>query len=131
MPIYEYRCQDCQRRVSIFWRTFSEAEGGDPVCPRCGGTHLTRLVSRVRMIRASGNLMDADDPSFLDNFDENDPRSMGRMMRQMADETGEDLGPEFEEVVGRLESGEDPEAIEKSMPELLGDEGVGGGDFDF
>jgi hypothetical protein len=40
------------------------------------------------------------------------------MMRRMADETGEDLGPEFGEVVNRLEKGEDPDAIEKSMPEL-------------
>jgi hypothetical protein len=31
---------------------------------------------------------------------------------------GEDLGPEFEEVVGRLEAGEDPESIEDSMPDL-------------
>ncbi|MFN8595602.1 MAG: hypothetical protein U0559_05420 [Anaerolineae bacterium] len=36
----------------------------------------------------------------------------------MADESGEDLGPEFGEVVGRLEKGEDLESIEKSMPEL-------------
>jgi hypothetical protein len=62
----------------------------------------------------------------LDDLNENDPRSLGRMMRRMADETGEDLGPEFGEVVSRLEKGEDPEAIEKSMPELAemgGDDG--------
>ena len=40
------------------------------------------------------------------------------MMRRMADESGEDMGPEFGEVVSRLEKGEDPDAIEKSMPEL-------------
>jgi len=45
----------------------------------------------------------------------------------MADETGEDLGPEFEEVVGRLEAGEDPESIESSMPDL----GAPGGGDDF
>jgi hypothetical protein len=53
------------------------------------------------------------------------------MMRRMADETGENLGPEFGEVVGRLEKGEDPEAIEKSMPEIadmMGDAG-GAGDM--
>jgi hypothetical protein len=66
----------------------------------------------------------------LDDLNENDPRSLGRMMRRMADETGEDMGPEFGEVVGRLEKGEDPEAIEKSMPELAemgGDDGGGMG----
>jgi hypothetical protein len=57
-------------------------------------------------------------------------------MRKMSAEMGEDLGPEFDEVVGRLESGEDPESIEQSMPELMGDGGddaygMGGGLDDF
>ena len=127
MPIYEYRCQDCKRRVSIFWRTFSDAESGAPVCPRCGGTDLTRLVSRVRVLRSEeSRLDDMSDFGDLPDFDESDPKSMGRWMRKMSAETGEDLGPEFDEVVGRLESGESPEDIEKSMPELGGE---GGDDF--
>ncbi|HEY74553.1 MAG TPA: zinc ribbon domain-containing protein [Thermoflexia bacterium] len=127
MPIYEYRCHDCRRRVAIFWRTFSEAETEDPVCPRCGSTHLTRLISRVRVVRSEeSRLEDLADPSFLSDFDENDPRSMARLMRRMADEVGEDLGPEFEEVVDRLEAGQSPEEIEKEMPDLLGE---GGEDF--
>lgn len=124
MPIYEYRCQGCKRRVSIFWRTFSVAEDGAAVCPRCGGTDLTRLVSRVRLIRSEGSRVD-DLADFGDvpDFDDNDPRSLGRWMRKMSAETGEDLGPEFDEVVGRLETGESPESIEKSMPELMGESG--------
>jgi Flp pilus assembly protein TadB len=51
---------------------------------------------------------------------------MGRWMRKMSREMGEDLGPEFDEVVGRLEAGEDPEEIERSMPDLMGE---GGGDL--
>jgi putative FmdB family regulatory protein len=128
MPIYEYRCQDCKRRVSLFWRTFSDAETGEKACPRCGSANLTRLVSRVRIARSEESRMDdLADPSNMPDFDENDPKSLGRWMRKMSSEVGEDLGPEFDEVVGRLEAGEDPEAIEKSMPDLMGE---GGGDFD-
>ena len=119
MPIYEYRCYDCKRRVSIFWRTFSEAEEEKqtPACPRCGGSDLTRLMSRVRVLRSEESRMDDMSNLDLPDLDENDPKSMGRWMRKMSAETGEDLGPEFNEVVGRLESGESPEAIEKSMPD--------------
>jgi len=67
----------------------------------------------------------ADSGDFPD-LDENDPWSLGRWMRKMSAETGEDLGPEFDEVVGRLEAGESPEKIEESMPELMGE---GGGDL--
>lgn len=124
MPVYEYRCHDCRRRISIFWRTFADAQNGTPVCPHCGGTNLTRLISRVRVVRSEESRLESlADDSFLSDFDEKDPRSLARMMRRMADEVGEDLGPEFEEVVGRLEAGESPEEIEKAMPELMGEEG--------
>ena len=47
MPIYEYHCQDCRRRVSVFFRTFSAASDEVARCPRCNGANLHRLVSRV------------------------------------------------------------------------------------
>jgi len=128
VPIYEYRCHDCQRRVSIFWRTFTEAGKETPTCPRCGGTRLTRLVSRVRVVRSEESRLDGlSDMDGLPDLDENDPKSLGRWMRKMSAEMGEDLGPEFDEVVGRLEAGEDPESIEQAMPDLMGE---GGPDFD-
>lgn len=128
MPVYEYRCHDCKRRVSIFWRTFSDVDTESIACPRCSGTNLTRLISRVRMVRSEESHLDnLADPSGLPDLDENDPKSLGRWMRKMSAETGEDLGPEFNEVVGRLEAGEDPESIEKSMPDLMGE--GGGSDF--
>jgi putative FmdB family regulatory protein len=131
MPIYEYRCADCKKKVSVFFRSFSVVDQEQPRCPICQGTHLTKMVSKVRVIRgaSSSGGDDGFDDAMLDDLDENDPRSLGRMMRRMADETGEDMGPEFGEVVNRLEKGEDPEAIEKSMPELAemgGDDGGGG-----
>ena len=122
MPIYEYTCHDCNRRVSLLWRSFAEAQERLAVCPRCGGAHLTRLISRVAVVRSEASRLDsaADDlsPSGMPDLDENDPRSLARFMRKMADESGEELGADFEEVVGRLEAGEDPDTIEESMPDF-------------
>ncbi len=133
MPIFEYRCADCKKKVSVFFRSFSEVDHAAARCPNCNGSQLTRLISKVRVIRGASAPSSSEgvDDSMLDGLDENDPRSLGKMMRRMADETGENLGPEFGEVVGRLEKGEDPEAIEKSMPEIadmMGDAG-GAGDM--
>jgi putative FmdB family regulatory protein len=33
MPIYEYHCEDCRRKVSVFFRTMSEATTVAPQCP--------------------------------------------------------------------------------------------------
>lgn len=127
MPIYEYRCHDCRRRVSLFFRSFSEVED-EPTCPRCHGTRLTRLISRVSVVRSEDSrLDDLADPSMLDGLDEDDPKSIARWMRKMSAETGEDMPPEFGEVIDRLESGQSPEEIEESMPDL--GEGFSGGDM--
>lgn len=127
MPIYEYGCYDCRKRVSVFFRSFSEVETKEPVCPRCGGTNIKRLVSKVAVVRSEeSRLENLADPGSLAGLDENDPKSIGRWMRKMGSELGEDLGSEFNEVVGRLEAGENPEQIEKSLPEL----GGGGGASD-
>jgi hypothetical protein len=62
------------------------------------------------------------DPSSFRDIDENDPKSVARFMRKMGDQMGgEDWGPEFGEMVNRLESGESPEEIEKTMPGLAGE----------
>jgi putative FmdB family regulatory protein len=126
MPIYEYSCQDCGRRVSLLWRTFADAEDRQAVCPRCGGTHLKRLISRVAVMRSEDSRLDnLTDTGDMAGLDENDPKSLARFMRKMASEAGEELGPEFDEVVGRLEAGEDPDSIEETMPDL----GNAGDDF--
>ncbi len=118
MPIYEYRCDNCHRRVSLFFRSFLEAEEGGR-CPRCGSSRLTRLMSRVSVVRSEeSRLDDLSDPSLLDGLDEEDPKSLARWMRKMSAETGEEMPPEFDEVLDRLESGQSPEEIEEAMPEL-------------
>ncbi len=130
MPIYEYGCFDCRKRVSIYYRSFSDVET-EPHCPRCNGTRLKRLISRVAVVRSEDSrLDDLGDPSMLDGLDEDDPRSIARWMRKMSAETGEPMPPEFDEVIDRLEAGQSPEEIEESMPDLadgFGSDDVGGG----
>jgi hypothetical protein len=73
---------------------------------------------------------DLADPSAWGDLDENDPKSMGRFMRKMVNEMGDeagDMGPEFDEVIDRLESGQEPEQIEKEVPALMGEGGDAGG----
>ncbi|NIS80547.1 MAG: zinc ribbon domain-containing protein [Anaerolineales bacterium] len=118
MPTYEYRCLECGKRVSIFQSY--EDYGRLPVCcPHCESEDLQRLIGRVRIGRSEETRLESmADPSTWSGIDEEDPRAMARMMRKMGREMGEELPPEFDEVVDRLEAGESPEEIEKSMPDL-------------
>lgn len=118
MPYYEYRCLDCNREVRLFY-TYAQYDAATPTCPSCNGENLRRLISRVALARSEdARLTSLEEDSFLSGLEEEDPRALGRAMRRMNQEMGEDLGPEFDEVVERLESGQSPEAIEKSMPDL-------------
>jgi hypothetical protein len=49
------------------------------------------------------------------SVDEKDPRAMGRMMRRMAELTGERIGGDMEEVVRKLEEGADPDSLEEQL----------------
>jgi putative FmdB family regulatory protein len=133
MPLYDYVCLDCKTRFDVFM-TYA-AYGTQPVtCSACGSRNVRRRVPRVRVAKSDDSRMDSlagdfSDPSALAGL-ENDPQAMGRMMRKMGNEMGEDLPPEFNDVVDRLEKGQRPEDIEKEIPDLGGDD-EGGGEPDF
>lgn len=104
MPTYEYQCRDCSRPSTHFFRSFSQVQ--EPQCPHCSSVNLERLISRVAVHRGGVSL---EDPSFIDDFDESDPRALGRLARTMGEETGEDLPGEYEDMVRELESGKVPD----------------------
>ena len=127
MPIYEYVCLDCGRKFTLFKLNIVEKD--EDRCPHCGSTNIKKLVSRVRFVMSEDERLEKlADPSNWSGLDENDPKSIAKFMKKMGNELGEDLGPEFEEVVDRLEKGESPEDIERSME---GDESAGEGVGDF
>ena len=98
MPIYEYHCQDCRRRVSLLVRSITNP--GTPTCPRCGGRHLERLMSRFARVRSEDDRLDSlADPSKLGGLDESDPGSVARFAKRMGKELGDDVGEDFDQMV--------------------------------
>ncbi len=104
--------------------SFSEY-GNKPVyCAHCNSANVRRRMTKVRIARSDESRMEsmADDFSGFEGLEE-DPRALGKMMRKMGSEMGEEVPPEFEDVVDRLEAGQSPEEIESSLPDLgAGDE---------
>ncbi len=118
MPTYDFRCEECGKRLRLFF-SYEDYGKVPPVCTYCGSSNVKRRIGRVMVAKSEDARMDAlMDDSALAGLDDEDPRSIGKFMRKMGNEMGEDMGDEFNEVVGRLEKGESPESIEKSMPDL-------------
>ncbi len=130
MPIYQYRCLNCKKRFEVYL-SYTEYGEKNVHCPHCASENIQRRIGRIRVAKSEESRMDAlTDPSGLEGL-ENDPRALGKMMRKMGNEMGEEVPPEFDEVVDRLEAGQSPEDIEKAIPDLEGGAGGPGDDGDF
>ncbi len=130
MPTYDYICLDCRKRFDVYL-TYQEYGVKPVACSHCGSDHVRRRVPRVRTLRSEESRLESlADPSALDGLDD-DPVAMGHMMRKMGKELGEEMPPEFDDVVDRLEAGQSPEEIESALPDLGAGGPPMGGDGDF
>jgi putative FmdB family regulatory protein len=118
MPTYDFICNNCNQRFDVFL-TFAEYGKKKVSCTFCKSKNVRRRMTKVRVAKSEDSRMEsmASDFSGFEGM-EDDPKSMGRMMRKMGKEMGEELPSEFNEVVDRLESGQSPEDIEKAIPDL-------------
>ncbi|NDV61996.1 cytochrome C [Puniceicoccales bacterium CK1056] len=135
MPIYEFFCEDNNRIYSFFARSVID-DKTVPICPDNPAYSMKRHVSGFAVIgeakepSESGPGDDMDDPRLeaamaemereMATMDEEnpDPRKMGQLMRRMSELTGEKLPASMEEMVGRLEAGEDPDKLEEEYGDL-------------
>jgi putative FmdB family regulatory protein len=98
MPIYEYRCEDCGK-ISEFLLIKTD-EKFVLQCKRCKSKKMTRVLSRVRVVRSEESRMETlADPSKWGDLDERDPKSMAKWMKKMGKELGEDMGEDVDAMV--------------------------------
>jgi putative FmdB family regulatory protein len=92
MPIYEFLCKKCGRKMSFL---VMSAASFQPVCKYCKGEELEQLFSRFAMPKSEESRLESlADPSSFSGLDENDPGSVARWMKKMGKELGEDFGGE-------------------------------------
>jgi putative FmdB family regulatory protein len=105
MPIYEYRCQQC-RLVSGFL-ILNLNEPFTPVCKHCGSQSLDRVLSQIHVRLSEETRMERlADPAAWSGLDENDPKSVTKMLKKMGREMGEDFPGEVDEMVEEAVEGQ-------------------------
>ncbi|MCX7857426.1 MAG: zinc ribbon domain-containing protein [Deltaproteobacteria bacterium] len=110
MPIYEYKCNLCNKTSSFISLRVSEVI--EPYCKFCGNKQVEKLISRVAILKSEEKRMESLlDPSKFSDLDEKDPRSIERFMRRMGKELGDEIGEDFEgsveEALSEAESSSD------------------------
>lgn len=149
MPIYEYYCPDNHTIYQFFAKTLAQGRT-IPACPDNPKFRMQKAVSAFAVTGAAkapaddAPSRDTSDPAEdarmeaamgameqeFSGIDESDPRAMGRMMRRMAELTGEKIDGEMEEVVRKLEEGADPDSLEEQLGSSDEPGSMGEGDSD-
>lgn len=140
MPIYEFYSPDTHKIYSFLARTLIDATT-IPRCPDGDQHHMQRAVSQFAFLKkASATGQPGDDNMSAEDLrmeaalgqleqefrgideDNPDPRQLGSVMRRMQDLTGQQLPKPMQEMMSRLEAGEDPDALEEIFGEELADD---------
>lgn len=96
MPIYEYRCTACSRKVTLLVG-LSEDEAL-LTCTHCGAARLTKLVSRFRRGRTEDDRVD-EMADRLENIGEPEsPSDMREMVKEMGRAMDDDYSDDMEEL---------------------------------
>ena len=140
MPIYEFYCKGNNTLYSFLVKSLAY-QNSVPRCPEDPQFSMEKKVSGFAFI---GKAKDPTDAIGMDDIhdakmesvmaelerdmagfseDNPDPKQMADLMRKMSSLTGEKLPGEMEEMVRRLEAGEDPEKLEEEFGDSMDDIG--------
>lgn len=117
MPIYEYRCNQCRRKSSHFFRSFTDAHA--PACPHCASADTRRIMSTFAVHRPWDAGLNIPSTESLGDFDDDDPKSMTEWAKGMRQDMGPSFGHEMDEFAAEMEA-------ESEMGEGGDDFGLGG-----
>ena len=104
MPIYEYRCNRCQRKFS---RLVRDTAGAAVVtCRHCDSRNVTRLISTVAVHRTEASRLAGFDLSQRrgDDFYK-DRQNIGLWAKKQMQQRGIKPSSQFEEIVEKARTG--------------------------
>ena len=102
MPIFEYKCDDCQKTISVLILNYESQKNLH--CPHCKSANLNKIFSRFASPKSEEARMESlADPAKWSSLDENDPNSMVKLMKKMGKEMGEELGEDYDQMIEEAE----------------------------
>ena len=104
MPMYEYRCEDCQHVSTLL--VFSWSSNTQPACKTCSSENMTKLVSRFSVKKSWGDSLNwVPGGETLTDVNEDDPHSIDQYMGRIKTEMGGQTTSDFEEMRRELFTG--------------------------
>jgi putative FmdB family regulatory protein len=111
MPIYEFICQNCQRRVSFLVRDISAPFV--PKCSSCGSVNLSRLISDFAYHKTLQTVWEeSGEPKVQpgENYYK-DPRNIGRWVEKKFQDMGQEMPSQIQGKIQAAREGVLPEPL--------------------
>ncbi len=83
MPQYDFRCDACQLRFSVYYRSYREYDAAAVQCPECESAELSRLITAVALRRASRDYRKMSSGEMLSVLESGDERQTTEMFKQV------------------------------------------------
>jgi putative FmdB family regulatory protein len=111
MPIYEYICHKCKRKVGILMRM--SAIQPDPACPVCGGTGLDRVFSSFAVLKSTATVHEESGepgPGMSSDYYK-DPRNIGRGLEKQFKNMNMEIPSEIQNSIESARDGVLPDSL--------------------
>ena len=111
MPIYEYICHNCNKKVSLFMKM--TAIDPNPSCPECGNAKLTRIFSGFAIHKSIGTIYEesGEPGSRVSSEYYKDPRNIGRHIEKRFKDMNIEFPSDVKKSVEAAREGELPESV--------------------
>lgn len=107
MPIYEYRCQACGKKSSVFFRSFSDTENKAAACEHCSSSDVSRIISAVAQRKTVQQVHEESGPpgdrAMPDYY--KDPRNIGRWAEERFTKYGHEMPQEIRDTIDAAREG--------------------------
>ena len=116
MPIYEFQCNNCRRKLSVFVKSITSSI--ETVCPYCNSKDLVRLVSSFGISKTIKSVHEqtGEDERSPDYY--KDPRNIGRWTERKFKEMGMEMPSQIREMIDAAREGEMPGPVKELQPGL-------------
>ena len=111
MPIYEFICQDCHKRMSFLVRDISAPFA--PKCSSCGNSNLSRVISGFAYHKSLKTVWEeSGEPTMHPAGDYyRDPRNIGRWVENKFQDMGQEMPSQIQEKIRAAREGVLPEPL--------------------
>lgn len=114
MPSYDYKCNDCQARFNLFFKTYSDYDTQEKRCTQCDSLNIARTIHKITVQASSRDYRNLSSGEMLSVLETGDSRQVGEMFQQIGGSNPQ-LGKQYHDATQKLLDGESKDNVEKAL----------------